>query len=79
MVVRVLVYIYMEQYGWVKWGDIKSGQMNISNGTRQGAILSPIFLAVFADPLIKRLRDLGLGTHLAGLLWVLCVMLMMSF
>ena len=67
VVVRVLVYIYMEQYGWVKWGDSKSSQMKISNGTRQGAILSPIFWAVYADPLIKRLRNLGLGAHVAGL------------
>ena len=67
VVIRVIAYIYMEQYGWVKWGDSKSGQMKISNGTRQGAILSPIFWAVYADPLLQRLRDLGLGAHVAGL------------
>ena len=67
VVIRVLAYIYMEQYGWVKWGDSKSSQMTISNGTRQGAILSPIFWAVYADPLLQRLRDLGLGAHVAGL------------
>ena len=67
IVVRVLVFIYMEQYSWVKWGDARSGQFSISNGTRQGAILSPIFWAVYADPLLKRLRALGLGAHVAGL------------
>ena len=67
IVVRVLAFIYMEQYSWVKWGEAKSSQMKISNGTRQGAILSPIFWAVYADPLLQRLRDLGLGAHVAGL------------
>ena len=67
VVVRVMVYIYMEQYGWVRWGDSRSMQMKISNGTRQGAILSPIFWAVYADPLLQRLRALGLGAHVAGL------------
>ena len=67
VVVRAMVYVYMEQYGWVKWGDSTSSQMCISNGTRQGAILSPIFWAVYADPLLQRLRDLGLGAHVAGL------------
>ena len=43
VVIRELAYIYMEQYGWVKWGDSKSRQMAIYNGTRQGAILSPKF------------------------------------
>ena len=55
VVIRVIAFIYMEQYGWVKWGDSKSSQMSISNGTRQGAILSPIFWAVYADPLLQRL------------------------
>ena len=42
--------------------------MTISNGkARQGAILSSILWAVYADPLLQRLRDLGLGAHVAGL------------
>ena len=63
----IKVYIYMEQKAWVKWGDNKSSQMDISNGTRQGAILSPIFWSVYSDPLLQRLRALGLGAHVAGL------------
>ena len=67
VIVRALVYIYMEQYAWFKWGDSVSSRMRISNVTRQGAILSPVFWAVYADPLLKRVRDLGLGAHVAGL------------
>ena len=29
--------------------------------------MSPILWAVYCDPLIKRLRNLGLGAHVAGL------------
>ena len=61
MVIRVIAFIYLEQHGWVKWGDSKSSNMAISNGIRQGAILSPIFWAVYADPLLKLLCDPGLG------------------
>ena len=67
VVVRVLAFIYMEQYSWVRWGDAKSSQFGIANGTRQGAILSPIFWSVYSDPLLHRLRALGLGAHVAGL------------
>ena len=67
IVVRVVAYIYMEQYGWVRWGNSKSKLMTIANGTRQGAILFPIFWAVYADPVLQRLRDLGLGAHVGGL------------
>jgi hypothetical protein len=41
--------------------------MKISNGTRQGAILSPIFWSVYADPLLQRFCALGLGAHIGGL------------
>ena len=57
----------MEQYSLVKWGEARSSQFKISNGTRQGAILSPIFWAIYSDPLLRRLRALGLGAHVAGL------------
>ena len=67
IVVRVLAIIYMEQYGWVKWGSAQSSMMPISNGTRQGAILSPLFWSIYADPMLRRLRELGLGAHVAGL------------
>ena len=35
IVVRVLAFIYMAQYGWVKWGDAKSSMMAISNGMQR--------------------------------------------
>ena len=66
IVTRLLAYIYTEQYGWVKWGSSISSQMSIANGTRQGAILSPFIWAVYADPLLQRLRSLGLGVHIGG-------------
>ena len=51
----------------VNWGDAKSSEFRISNGTRQGAVLSPLFWSVYMDPLLKRLRDLGLGAHILNL------------
>ena len=44
VVVRMLIYIYTEQEAWVKWGDEKSSIFRISNGTRQGSVLSPALL-----------------------------------
>ena len=67
VVIRVLAYVYMNQYGWVRWGTSSSSLMNLTNGTRQGAILSPYFWAVYLDPLLVRLRQLGLGAYIGGL------------
>ena len=67
VIVRCLMYMYQEQYGWVRWGKAKSGTFSITNGTRQGAILSPTFWAVYCNLLIKELRHLGVGAHIAGM------------
>lgn len=67
IVVRVLMHMYEEQYAWVKWGNVQSSKFSISNGTRQGAVLSPTFWAVYCDMMIKELRHLGVGAHVAGI------------
>ena len=67
IVVRCLMSMYEDQHGWVKWGQARSEKFKIRNGTRQGAILSPVFWAVYCDLMIKELRQLGVGAHVAGM------------
>ena len=67
IVVRCLMSMYEDQHAWVKWGHAKSEKFTIKNGTRQGAILSPVFWAVYCDLMIKELRHLGVGAHVAGM------------
>ena len=47
-------------------GQVKSDKFSIKNGTRQGAILSPVFWAVSRDLMIKKLRKLGVGAYVTG-------------
>ena len=67
IVVRVMMTVYEDQYAWVKWGAERSELFPILNGTRQGSVASPILWAVYCDPLIKELRDLGLGAHIGDM------------
>ena len=67
IVVRCLMAMYEDQHGWVRWGQAKSEMFTITNGTRQGAVLSPTFWAVYCDLMIKELRQLGVGAHVAGM------------
>ena len=63
IIVRVLMYMYEEQFAWVRWGNARSARFLISNGTRQGSIASPCLWSVYLDPLLKYLRKLGVGCH----------------
>ena len=67
IVVRIIIYCYEEQVAWVKWGNVKSEKFGISNGTRQGAVLSPPLFSLYLDDLLKELRALGVGCHMGGL------------
>ena len=66
IVVRTPVYVYEEQTGHVKLCGRRSETFSITNGTRQGSVLSPALWCVYLDDLIKKLRDLKLGVHVAG-------------
>ena len=64
--VRVLIFVYQEQEGWVKLGGKKSSAFRLTNGTRQGSVLSPILFSVYLDDLLGELRNLQLGCHIGG-------------
>ena len=66
IVVRVLIYIYEEQTGWVKLAGKRSSSFKLTNGTRQGSVLSPVLFSVYLDDLLKELRNLQLGCHIGG-------------
>ena len=66
IVVRALAMVYTEQFAWVRWGAAKSDLFFISNGTRQGSVLSATVFSMYLEPLFEELRVLGLGCHVAG-------------
>ena len=67
VVVRVLCFSYQEQLAWIKWGRNRTSKtFMISNGTRQGSVASPTFWSVYLDPLLKDLRDSGVGCYVGG-------------
>ena len=59
--VRVLAFWYSNQSMSVKWGSAMSAGFKVSNGVRQGGILSPYLFNIYMDDL-----SLILGTKYAG-------------
>lgn len=66
LVLRLLLYMYTNQQLMVQWDNIVSDTFNITNGVKQGAVLSPILFAVYTDGLLKRLKDSGIGCHMGN-------------
>ena len=72
IVVRVLIFIYEEQTGWVTLSGKQSSSFTIKNGTRQGSVLSPVIFSLYLDDLLRELRRLQLGCNIGGCWYGAC-------
>ena len=65
--VRALSYVYEEQTGCVRLAGEDSELFTLTNGTRQGSVLSPALWCIYLDGLLIELRNKKLGCYVAGL------------
>ena len=56
VVVRILLSWYMNQRACVLWNRYLSRRFSISNGVRQGGVLSPILFMIYIDDLLVELE-----------------------
>ena len=63
LVVRLLHSWYVSQNLRVRWDAALSHPFVVSNGVRQGGVLSPILFAIYLDELLLRLKSSGVGCH----------------
>lgn len=64
IIIRVIAYLYIHQETRIKWDDFHSEFFKVSNGVKQGGILSPALFSVYIDVLLIRLRNSGYGCHI---------------
>ncbi len=67
-IVRILAYWYAHQLMRVKWGNKVSAPFGVSNGVRQGGILSPILFNLYMDELSERLNVCKTGCMIGNTL-----------
>ena len=59
--IRLLIFIYVNQFANVSWDGSLSSIFSLSNGVRQGAVLSAILYCFYVNDLFKILRRNGTG------------------
>ena len=58
---RLLFSWYSDQKSSVLWNNTLSTKFSVTNGVRQGGVLSPILFTVYIDELLLRLESRGIG------------------
>ena len=63
VLVRALLTWYSQQKVSVRWNKSSSDKFSISNGVRQGGVLSPILFTIYLDDLLLELERAGVGCY----------------
>ena len=69
LILRLMLRIYQTQKCNVMWNCEKSSSFKVSNGVRQGSIISSIFFAIYINELLEILRKKKIGCHIDGVFY----------
>ena len=61
LIVRILAHWYRSQDVCVRWGNSLSSSFNVSNGVRQGSLLSPLLFSLYIDEISSKLKSSQIG------------------
>ena len=64
IVARLYFDTYMRQKACVSWDNIKTSYVSMSNGVKQGGVISSIWFSLYIDPLLLELKRSGIGCHI---------------
>ena len=67
LVMRLLLQTYLDQKLCVKWNSTTSEHFGVTNGVRQGGILSPLLFGIYIDELLHKLQNSGYGCRIGHL------------
>ena len=65
---RILIYWYANQTMCIRWGSKTSEKFKVSNGVRQGSLLSPHLFKVYVDDLSVILNSFKIGCSITNII-----------
>ena len=65
-IIKLLAYWYSNQTCFVRWHNTLSSGFHLSNGTRQGGVLSPLLFSRYLRELIECITHTYTGCNIAG-------------
>ena len=68
VVVRLLVHWYKQQTLCVNWGRNTSSFFTVSNGVREGGMLSPFLFTLYVDELSHQPNNCKVGCHINNII-----------
>ena len=66
-IIRILAIWYTHQKMCIRWGNAYSSLFSVSNGVKQGGILSPILFNVYMDDLSVSLNSSNIGGRIGNI------------
>ena len=67
LIIRFIMIAYINSSAVVSWNGTKSESFTISNGVKQGGIISAPLFAMYIDPLLYKLQKYGKGCNIGNL------------
>jgi len=67
LLIRFLLNLYTNQKISVKWGSCISTLCTVSNGVKQGGVLSPLLFIIYIDELLLSLKSTSFGCHVGNI------------
>ena len=59
--IETIKSLYCNQKAYIKYNGHKSTEWNITQGVRQGAILSPLLFSIYINDIIESFKDIDIG------------------
>ena len=66
LVIRLIMEMYEKQSMAVRWNNEYSDSFRVSNGVKQGGVLSPILFCIYIDNLLVSLKNNDIGCHVGS-------------